>query len=127
MRVDIAAGTATGHGTNTLVTIEDAEGSVHNDVLLGNGKSNLMIGLEGDDSISGLGRRDFLLGDAGYDTLNGGPGFDDCIDGEVIFACEAVVVLGAPMPQVALAGAPDWSPGTRLLVVADAWLERYRR
>ncbi len=92
--VDLAAGTATGNGTDTLVNIERVEGSNYddtitggpgndwmkgnngNDVINGGGGNDDLEGNKGDDTLNGDAGNDELLGHAGSDTLNGGPGYD---------------------------------------------------
>ncbi|MEY4979155.1 MAG: hypothetical protein RLZZ352_1425 [Pseudomonadota bacterium] len=64
----INTGQATGgSGTDTLLNIENLQGSQHGDVLTGNTGSN---------RLDGLGGNDILLGGAGRDTLTGGTGND---------------------------------------------------
>jgi Ca2+-binding RTX toxin-like protein len=88
--VDLGAGTATGHGTDTLVSIEGAEGSEFDDTLIGTSVSNFLFGLGGNDTIESGGnagdldspltvdelRFDFLTGDAGDDSITGGAGLN---------------------------------------------------
>jgi Ca2+-binding RTX toxin-like protein len=72
----LVTGSATGEGTDRLISVEDLQGSDGNDRLTGNGGPNDMNG--------GLGGRDLLLGGGGEDlllaggpsTLDGGPGQD---------------------------------------------------
>ena len=97
VRVDLAAGTATGAGgeRDTLAGIEDVLGSNGADLLLGDAGDNQIEGDAGDDRVSGRGGDDHLLGDLvpdtnefgdtytprtdGADTLHGGSG-DDVLD-----------------------------------------------
>ena len=86
--VDLAAGTATGDGTDTLVSIEGAEGSQFDDTLIGTSGSNFLSGLAGNDTIESGGnagdldspmtifelRFDLLAGDSGDDSITGGAG-----------------------------------------------------
>jgi Ca2+-binding RTX toxin-like protein len=67
--VDLALGRGTWGTANgdTLVNIEDLAGSSYNDTLIGNGVSNGLHGLDGDDR---------LMGGAGADRLTGGAGID---------------------------------------------------
>jgi Ca2+-binding RTX toxin-like protein len=51
-----------------ILRVEDIEGSRLNDVLIGDGKSNRLFGIEGNDT---------LLGNNGIDTLIGGDGADE--------------------------------------------------
>ncbi len=54
MTVDLALGTATGMGTDTLSTdVQDVWGSTNNDTLLGNALDNNIFGDDGDDTIDG--------------------------------------------------------------------------
>jgi len=84
-----AAQNTVGAGTDTLSTIENLTGSVHNDILTGNGSANSIRGREGDDTIAagagadalfGWTGNDTLLGQSGNDSINGGDG-DDTLDG----------------------------------------------
>lgn len=50
--VDLAAGTAVGHGTDTLTSIDGVDGSEHNDILTGHGGGNFLFGGPGDDVIN---------------------------------------------------------------------------
>ena len=77
--VDLAGDTATGHGTDRLVSIEGAGGSNHDDVLLGDEGSNLLVGQEGDDTIRAFGsgeEGELLVGGAGRNVIDGGQGPD---------------------------------------------------
>jgi Ca2+-binding RTX toxin-like protein len=51
--VNLAVGTATGQGDDTLAGIEGLEGSPQSDTLTGDGADNTFFGLNGDDTISG--------------------------------------------------------------------------
>ncbi|MEH7827393.1 calcium-binding protein [Gemmobacter denitrificans] len=70
----------TGHGRDTLISIENAEGSAQNDRITGSKVANWLIGGSGHDRLSGLGGADTLTGGEGRDTLQGGAG-SDLIDG----------------------------------------------
>lgn len=88
--VDLAAGTTTGQGTDTLIEIDAAEGTKFDDTLTGTPGSNFIAGLGGNDTIDGAGnagdfdspatindfRFDFLAGDGGDDTVIGGAGLN---------------------------------------------------
>ena len=80
--VDLRRGVATGLGRDTLVGIENVEGSHRRDVLIGDADANRLDGSDGSDIIRGGGGADFLEGDEDYyrinfsDTLYGGPGDD---------------------------------------------------
>jgi hypothetical protein len=83
----LAAGTAQGDGTDTLVAVENLRGSTHADTLTGNARANTLMGLEGDDILLGLRGNDTLLGGSGTDSGDGGAGTDSC-QTEVATACE---------------------------------------
>lgn len=76
--VNLAITTAqvTGHGSDTLESIENLIGSLANDVLYGSTGANRIEGFHGDDHIRGQGGDDTLFGDDGNDTLLGGNGND---------------------------------------------------
>jgi Ca2+-binding RTX toxin-like protein len=64
---NLATGTVTGSGTDTLLSIENLTGSNYNDILIGSGAANALSGGSGADS---------LTGGAGADKLTGGLGAD---------------------------------------------------
>jgi hypothetical protein len=74
--VDLRAGTAEGSGADTLIGIEDAEGSRKADELTGNGDANRLDGGAGADQVTGRGGGDLLVGGDGNDDLFGGKGRD---------------------------------------------------
>ncbi|MCV9963396.1 hypothetical protein OIU34_15945 [Pararhizobium sp. BT-229] len=74
--VDLAAGTATGQGTDTLVSIENVTGSQGNSTLLGSDGDNSITGGGGNDTLDGRDGADNLNGRWGNDTLKGGAGTD---------------------------------------------------
>lgn len=87
--VDLAAGTATGYGTDSLTGIEHVEGSLHDDVLTGDAGVNIIYGEDGNDTISGGDGDDRLNGGLGTDTADGGVGTDQCQEAETVTNCEA--------------------------------------
>jgi Ca2+-binding RTX toxin-like protein len=56
--VDLAAGTATGDGNDTLISIEAVRGSRFDDTLLGDAGANILSGEAGDDRLDGRGGDD---------------------------------------------------------------------
>jgi Ca2+-binding RTX toxin-like protein len=68
--VNLAAGTATGQGADTLESIEGATGSASADVLAGNEGSNLLRGGGGSDRLAGRAGNDTLVGGDGEDTAD---------------------------------------------------------
>ncbi|WP_171129284.1 MULTISPECIES: M10 family metallopeptidase [unclassified Ruegeria] len=71
----------TGYGTDTILKIENVQGSTNSDQITGNGAENKLKGRSGDDTLSGQGNRDKLVGGSGNDTLIGGKGKDLMIGG----------------------------------------------
>lgn len=64
---------------DVYISIEGLSGSLHNDVLIGDGAANSLFGWGGEDSLVGGGGADTLNGGAGSDTLTGGSGADHFI------------------------------------------------
>jgi CSLREA domain-containing protein len=99
VNVDLASGTATGQGSDTLASFESLTGTSFADTLLGNGLRNVIAALAGadrvvaragndlvkggggPDRVLGGGGRDRLLGGGGRDLLNGGSGRSDLCNG----------------------------------------------
>jgi len=87
--VNLATGTATGEGTDTLAGIENVTGSgKFGDSLMGDSLDNVLTGAGGDDTVSGGDGNDELDGGSGTDALDGGIGTDTCLNGETIVNCE---------------------------------------
>lgn len=74
--VDLAAGTATGQGSDTLQGFEHVIGTFENDVLRGDAGANQINAREGDDFVAGRGGDDVLTGHDDTDRLSY-VGFDD--------------------------------------------------
>ncbi len=75
----LSAGTASGEGTDQLLTLENLTGSSSNDVLTGNNAANTLRGGGGNDTVRGLDGNDALVGGNGNDTANGGNGADSLL------------------------------------------------
>jgi Ca2+-binding RTX toxin-like protein len=113
--VDLAAGTAAsretshGHLGDRIAEFENAVGTPYDDVLVGDGRPNVLEGGYGVDELAGAGGGDRIFGDdevdwlywagmgpgndvldggTGRDRLDGGPLVDECRNGEVYVACE---------------------------------------
>jgi Ca2+-binding RTX toxin-like protein len=68
--VNLAAGTTTGAGTDSLNSIEEAFGSdTGNDTLIGNNQDNNLQGGGGNDTLAGGAGEDYLAGVEGRDTF----------------------------------------------------------
>jgi len=80
--VDLGGGSMVdGYGNfGTITAIENVNGSILSDSLIGSGVANVLNGGDGDDFLRGAGGNDTLVGGAGQDFLNGGAG-NDVIDG----------------------------------------------
>ena len=90
VQVDLAAGTATGEGTDTLTGNENVVGSDFADTLLGSAIINKLFGgnqgdtirgRDGNDKLFGQNGPDALFGEGGNDALDGGPQNDACSGG----------------------------------------------
>jgi Ca2+-binding RTX toxin-like protein len=89
--LDLAKGTAKhATGTDTLVQIENVQGTNTGDTITGDGKANRLLGDGGADFINGGGgndsidggtSKDFIDGGSGADKISGGEGNDDLTGG----------------------------------------------
>lgn len=105
---DLAAGTATGQGNDTLSSIENLVGSLdYGDVLTGDDGNNSLAGSGGNDSLDGAG---------GWDNLDGGPNTDTCYDGESVHSCE--------QPPPSISGTVT-GPGGIPIADASVWANPY--
>lgn len=76
VKVDLAAGTATGWGRDTIWGFASVSGSDFDDVLLGSDAGEYLEGGRGHDRLVGRGGDDKLAGNEGADRVFGGPGDD---------------------------------------------------
>ena len=82
VNVNLAAGTAAGGdgiapgSALTLIDIENAVGTQHDDTITGNAEQNTLEGKDGADILDGGSNDDVLEGGEGADTLIGGSGSD---------------------------------------------------
>jgi Ca2+-binding RTX toxin-like protein len=74
--VDLAAGTGSGDGTDTIISIENVVGSINRDIIYGSDVDNVLSGGKGNDSLYGGDGHDTLFGGADDDFLVGGAGAD---------------------------------------------------
>ena len=81
LTIDLAAGTSTGQGTDTLSGVENATGGTGNDTLTGNSGDNVLNGGTGNDTLAGNAGNDFAFGNDGTDSLDGGAGNDRLASG----------------------------------------------
>jgi Ca2+-binding RTX toxin-like protein len=61
--------------------VEEVRGTSSGDVLIGNGRKNVLSGGAGGDNLKGRGGRDRLVGGSGNDRIDGGPQPDVCKGG----------------------------------------------
>jgi Ca2+-binding RTX toxin-like protein len=104
---------AAGEGDNVLPDTEVVIGGEDDDTLSGDPVANWLYGGGGDDSLSGLGGNDILDGQAGTDALDGGADVDNC-QGETVVNCEnggPSTTLSATPSSVAAGGSVtvSWS------------------
>ena len=74
--VNLALGTCTGEGSDTLLNLERVSGSGLDDSITGSGVANVLGGNDGNDTIRGGSGNDTLTGGAGSDRLLGESGHD---------------------------------------------------
>lgn len=65
-----------GSDTNTLIGIEQVDGSAFDDIFTGDTDANVFYGFDGNDTLIGNDGDDFLQGGGGDDSLTGGNGVD---------------------------------------------------
>ena len=83
--IDLAAGTATGEGTDTFMNFENVYAGNGNDIVFGDGVANVLLGHNGDDTLEGRG---------GDDTLNGGSDTDTASFSETTAGVNANLTAG---------------------------------
>ena len=74
--VNLGTGVMTGHGTDTLTSVEAVEGTHYDDTIVGDAGPNVLRGGDGADVIEGGDGADEIWGQGGVDTLLGGSGPD---------------------------------------------------
>ncbi|MDJ0618658.1 MAG: hypothetical protein QNJ63_18260 [Calothrix sp. MO_192.B10] len=73
---DVVVGDDGYGGKDTLINIEQIEGSNYSDIITGSRENDVLDGAAGNDSLVGLEGNDLLIGGAGADTMDGGEGND---------------------------------------------------
>jgi uncharacterized repeat protein (TIGR01451 family) len=94
VQVNLAPGTATGQGADSLRGLERAVGSRYRDVLRGTRGRNVLTGGGGADRLYGGAGRDNLWGRAGNDYLGGGRGRDVLYGGKGRDRCRSGRAIG---------------------------------
>jgi Ca2+-binding RTX toxin-like protein len=112
--VDLAEGTATGHGTDDLSAIEGLLGSALDDHLGGDAGPNVIFGLAGNDVVSAGDGDDRVDGGPGRDDVDAGLGDDRCRRAEVETGCEG-------------AEEPPMHPATEDVKVVEDFRRNFRR
>lgn len=74
--VNLAAGTASGQGSDVVRNFERVLGSIYGDVVTGSGGDDVLEGLAGADVLDGSKGDDLIIGGTGDDALSGGLGAD---------------------------------------------------
>ena len=125
--VNLAAGTATGAGSNSLSGITDVTGTPFADSISGDASANALAGAGGNDTIDGGAGADVLSGGADDDLLESRDGgtadSDDCGPGidvanadvqDATIGCESVTTPGTNQP-----GGPVDGQAPRLSLSGD--------
>ena len=99
IQANLAAGIATGQGTDALSGNENLIGGSGNDTLTGDATANALTGGAGNDIVLGGPGNDQLSGDAGRDMLLGNQGNDSLIGGTQVDS-----FLGGPGTDTLTAG-----------------------
>lgn len=86
VRIDLAAGTASGDGIDSFSSIRDVVASKHDDTINGTEKRDFVFDPSGDDVIHTLGGNDEISDGAGEDVIDAGTGDDEihgafCVSG----------------------------------------------
>jgi Ca2+-binding RTX toxin-like protein len=92
-----------GRNEDTLVSIENVDGTAGADAITGDGLANRLAGGAGDDRLRGEGGDDVLQGGAGRDILDGGAGSDTADYGDKTQAV-SVTLAGAANARVKVDG-----------------------
>ena len=69
-------------GVSTIENVTGSNDLATGDVLVGDGRANILSGLDGDDTLTGGAGDDVLLGGAGNDVISGGDGEDNIDAGD---------------------------------------------
>ena len=105
--INLKSGSARGDGSDTLISVENAVGSVFNDTITGSDSANVLNGGGGNDTLSGgKGVDTYVFTDAGTDTISGYETGED-IDLSGLGVTMANVSILADRIVVDLQGAQD--------------------
>ena len=74
--VNLASGTASGFGSDTLTGVEKIDGTNYSDNLTGDDSNNSLLGMGGNDVMHGGAGNDIIDGGSGNDIIDGGAGAD---------------------------------------------------
>ncbi|MEA2435245.1 MAG: hypothetical protein QOG54_2702 [Actinomycetota bacterium] len=88
VNVDMAAGTASGDGSDSFTEVEFISGSEFDDTITGGPNTDYMMGGGGNDTLIGGEGDDAMDGELGDDSVDGGPGSDICRNQETAVSCE---------------------------------------
>ena len=118
LTINLRTGTATGEGTDSLTSIEGANGSRFGDTFIGNSEAN---------GFGGLGGADVAYGGGGPDSLNGGdaPGTDRLYGGagnDILRGFQGADLLRGGLGHDTLEG----GPGDDYLRARDGMFDRVR-
>jgi Ca2+-binding RTX toxin-like protein len=105
----------TGHGTDTLIGIENLEAGAGNDRLIGDRAANRLVGNGGNDTLDGGGGNDTLLGGAGRDVLRGSKGRDELSGG----AGRDTMTGGGGVDHFVFLAATESAAGSKRDVITD--------
>jgi len=108
--VELGVSAIDGYGdSDTLVAVENIEGSEYDDVLIGDSGENRLDGRAGADVLDGMAGNDVLQGGDGDDTLRGGTGTDTVAYADA--DAGVTVDLATTDQQDTLGAGSDWLSG----------------